>query len=340
MRAAGSWVLATRVAAAMMLAGALLIAVTVLLPPPATRSDPLILGLGALVAVVGVALLVWRAASEPVLGLVATLGTAVITLSTYEAGLFGRGADDNEIVYLWVSLYCFYFFSLRHALLQLGIVAAAYGALLIDQAPSDTVITRLVVTTVTLLVAGLLVTRLRGSLEHALEEMARHARHDPLTGILNRRGLEERAAVEVARARRDAGSLALLAADVDAFKALNDSLGHPAGDEVLCTVAGAMREQTREIDAAARVGGDEFAVLLPGASLDEARTVAQRLRVTSRRELARKGYASTVSLGVASSGRSGGPSFEALWSAADAALYEAKRAGGDRVSSAGAPRRR
>lgn len=324
---------ATRMAAVLMLAGASLILVTVLLPPGAVRSDGLILGLGGLVALCGLLLLRAREASDVALGFVAALGTIVITLGTYEAGLFGVGSDDNEILYLWVCLYCFYFLSLPHALAQLGIVGLSYGTLLVLEAPGDTVLPRWLTTMTTLLVAGLVIWRLRGSLEGTMNELFQRSRHDPLTGVLNRRGLEERTAIEFAHARRSGSPVSVIAADVDGFKALNDSLGHPAGDEVLRRVAMALDQETRDIDAVGRMGGDEFAILLPGASSEHARAVADRLRSVSRRALAELGLSSTVSFGMATITKPANFSFDALWSSADAALYVAKSARGHPVEA-------
>ena len=187
---------------------------------------------------VGAVLLRVREVPDPVLGLATAMGTVVITVATWEAGLMGNGADDNEILYLWVCLYSFYFLSLRHAMLQLGFVVVAYAALLLDQGQADTIVNRLLVTAVSLLVAGLIIARLRASLEDTVGELSRRARNDPLTGTLNRRGLEERAAVEVARVRRDGSPLSLVVVDVDGLKALNDSAGHPAATRRCAPSAG------------------------------------------------------------------------------------------------------
>jgi signal transduction histidine kinase len=155
-----------------MLGGSVLILLTVALPPAAEGSDLLILGYGLVAGVVGAILLVRRRLSEPVLGLVAALGTAVITLATLEAGS-GTGAEDNEVLYLWVSLFAFWFFGMRHALLQLALIGAADAVLLIDNSPdlSDGA-TRWLVTMATFLVTGLLVSWLRRSLEREREETA------------------------------------------------------------------------------------------------------------------------------------------------------------------------
>ena len=171
----GGHALATRVAGLLLVGGALLIAVTVLLPPSAEGSDLLILGYGAVAGLAGGLMLSRRRVSEPVLGLAAALGTAVITLATLEAG-HGVGAEDNEVLFLWVSLFAFWFFDLRHALLQLGLIGVADAVLLIDDGPSLSAgITRWVVTIATLLVTGMLMSWLRRSLDREREQTARLA---------------------------------------------------------------------------------------------------------------------------------------------------------------------
>jgi signal transduction histidine kinase len=172
---AGGRALATRIAGMLLLAGAVLIVVTVALPPAAGGSDLLILAYGLIAGAVGAVLVARRRVSEPVLGAVAALGTAVITLATLEAGA-GTGAEDNEVLYLWVSLFCFWFFGLRHALLQLALIGIADAVLLIDQSPMFAAgVTRWVVTVSTLAVTGLLGAWLRRSLEREREEAARLA---------------------------------------------------------------------------------------------------------------------------------------------------------------------
>jgi signal transduction histidine kinase len=168
-------VLATRVAAMMMLLGAVLTAVTVVTPPGARGSDLLVLGLGALAAVVGVGLLLARRVSEPVLGAAVALGTAVITIATVEGGP-GRGTQDNEVLFLWVVAYSFWFLRLPHALGQLGLVGIADAIRLADQGSLDSdAATRWLVTMSTYLVVGLLIAWLRGRLERQREERARLA---------------------------------------------------------------------------------------------------------------------------------------------------------------------
>lgn len=318
----------------MLLAGAALVLVTVLLPPAAVHSDALILALGACAGLAGAVLLMVKDPSEQVLGAAAVVGTLVITGATYEAGLAGTGADDNSVLYLWICLYCFYFFGLRHALAQLAFAGVAYGALLVAEAPADTILTRWLTTMVTLLVAGLLVSRLHRSLQGSVDELTRQTRIDSLTGALNRNALSERAESEFSRAQRERTPTSVIEVDVDGFKQLNDNHGHPAGDEVLQRVARALESETRRSDVVARVGGDEFAVLLPRTSAAEARLIAERLREAAQDGLAAGGTTAALSVGVATTDGPPALSFEQLWAAADAAMYEAKRSGGDGVRAA------
>ncbi len=171
----GGQALATRIAGPLLVIGAILIAVTVVLPPAAEGSDLLILGYGVIAALSGALLLSRRRVSEPVLGLAAALGTAIVTLATLEGGP-GRGTGDNEVLFLWISLFAFWFLDIRHALLQLALIGVGDALFLGDQGPSFSAgVTRWVVTMATLLVTGLLMAWLRRSLDREREETARLA---------------------------------------------------------------------------------------------------------------------------------------------------------------------
>ena len=115
------------------------------------------------------------------------------------------------------------------------------------------------------------------------DELKQMADHDPLTGLLNRRGFESSLDGHLARCRRYGASGALLMLDLDGFKAVNDTLGHAAGDELIKSVARALSSRLRQSDVVARLGGDEFAVLLPTESQDEAEAVAEALLKTIRK---------------------------------------------------------
>jgi diguanylate cyclase (GGDEF)-like protein len=157
----------------------------------------------------------------------------------------------------------------------------------------------------------------------------RQASTDGLTELPNRRLFEETLASEISRAERFGGALALVLADLDDFKKVNDRYGHQAGDDVLREFAEVLRETVRDIDLAARYGGEEFAVLLPQTDLEGAESLAERLReaMAERRMSFVPGAAFTVtaSFGVAAFPDAETPA--ALFAAADEALYRAKSAG-------------
>lgn len=161
---------------------------------------------------------------------------------------------------------------------------------------------------------------------------------DPLTGLANRRHFEERGAAEIDIRRRTDRPLALLMIDIDHFKSINDSYGHPVGDEVLKAVASRCRSALRETDLIARLGGEEFAVLLPHTGQDEAMLIAERLRETIRcvPVMANNSIIEVrASLGGASADGTS-DTLETLLDRADAALYRAKKGGRDRVMFDGA----
>ncbi len=158
---------------------------------------------------------------------------------------------------------------------------------------------------------------------------------DPLTGCLNRRGFDQALAREVARATRTGDSFALIAIDLDHFKSINDTHGHMAGDTLLREVGAILLAAGRGGDVVARMGGEEFALLLPGSGHSGANLFAARLcdRIRAHEfviDIHGQRIALTTSIGVAVGGPLGEPNFAALlWSRADAALYAAKRAGRD-----------
>jgi diguanylate cyclase (GGDEF)-like protein len=167
----------------------------------------------------------------------------------------------------------------------------------------------------------------------AIEAVERLALVDALTGVPNRRALEAALAREVARAAREGSPLAVAALDVDHFKRVNDVHGHAAGDRVLAAVAERARGALRAGDVLARVGGEEFVALLPGATLEAAVEIAGRIRARIAGEPVAVGEARlsvTASLGCAALLPADADG-AALLARADAKLYEAKRAGRDRV---------
>jgi diguanylate cyclase (GGDEF)-like protein len=163
----------------------------------------------------------------------------------------------------------------------------------------------------------------------------RQANVDDLTGLANRRLCEEALEKEIARVGRSDEPLGLIVADLDDFKAVNDRYGHPAGDDVLRQFALVLRETVREVDIAARWGGEEFAVVLPGTDLAGAVNLAERIRAELKRRVVTgpggNEFSCSASFGVAAFAGDGQAS--GLLAAADDALYRAKRAGKNCVST-------
>lgn len=162
------------------------------------------------------------------------------------------------------------------------------------------------------------------------------ATRDALTGLFNRGEFMRLAEQELLRTRRHGGNTGVIVVDLDHFKAVNDQHGHPAGDKVLAHVADTLRDGVRNTDIVARIGGEEFIVLLPQTDIDATMVLAQKLRLLLRRSSVQVNsdlqVSITASFGVACMPGGHNGSVAALYAAADNALYEAKRAGRDQVA--------
>jgi diguanylate cyclase (GGDEF)-like protein len=167
----------------------------------------------------------------------------------------------------------------------------------------------------------------------ARELLRTQATHDSLTGLLNRAAILDILDKEFARSTRGGGSTAVIAADLDHFKNVNDTYGHQAGDTVLVEATQRMQSSLRKYDAMGRCGGEEFLVICPGCTAENAATLAERLRESVSAgpiECVDGAIPVTVSLGVAAT-TSGQGQVDQLLKAADEALYAAKRNGRNRV---------
>jgi diguanylate cyclase (GGDEF)-like protein len=167
---------------------------------------------------------------------------------------------------------------------------------------------------------------MRSDLEHRSEAVI-----DPLTGMLNRNALSSRVAELEQQSLISGEPVGLILADLDHFKQVNDSLGHATGDAVLKDVAYVLRKQLRAFDLAYRLGGEEFLVLLPGADSEHTRVLAEQLREAVSSGALGGGVEVTLSLGLSASQRGEEFDYATVFAQADAALYQAKRMGRDRV---------
>lgn len=169
------------------------------------------------------------------------------------------------------------------------------------------------------------------------QKLERLATTDPLTGAGNRRQFIEHVEAEITRAKRSGAPLSLLSLDLDHFKSINDSRGHLVGDEVLCGFVRKCFEAIRPYDSVARVGGEEFMVLLPGATLDTACVVGDRLRLAIQRNAidvgTRPSINITISIGVSELGRDG-DTLDEILRVAGRRLYRAKEEGRNCVIAA------
>ncbi|MGC2374584.1 MAG: diguanylate cyclase [Solirubrobacteraceae bacterium] len=320
--------LVARVLAVLFAAGASLAALTVALPHPASTNE-----LGQL-AIVGDAYLVaavlyTQAAQLPPWTLRLTLawGSMLITGVAYFSG---ETPSPLVFFYLWVFLYASYFFTHRQAAVQILYVGLVYGVLLTARPPAGGIPAWWLVGMGTLLVGALVILAMRARVELLIARLYDAARTDPLTRLSNRRGFRELLDLELERARRGGAELGVLVGDLDRFKDVNDHSGHHVGDVALQRVARLLCEGKRQIDAAARVGGEEFALVLPDTERDGAFALAERLRRALRDEFAGDPTPLTVSFGL-SVYPEHGETAASLLHAADEALYAAKEGGRNRT---------
>lgn len=170
-----------------------------------------------------------------------------------------------------------------------------------------------------------------------IDKLAQQANHDDLTGLANRRFLMQQARLELARAIRYQYPLSLLMLDIDHFKKVNDDYGHLSGDMVLKQLGKELKLFLREHDLVGRIGGEEFVMLLPETSLEEANVIAERLRLSVEKltflVLHEQTIKLTVSIGVASATETE-QHLDKIWQTVDERLYEAKTTGRNRVVTA------
>jgi diguanylate cyclase (GGDEF)-like protein/putative nucleotidyltransferase with HDIG domain len=319
-------------------AAAAICIVGVLVPGGAQRDDGVLIATAAAAALVAAFLLLGNERVPPwTYHPIGVIGTGVSSAAAYG---WGSGTAYGPLLYVWVTMFAFYVFNRGTALLHLALMAAAYALVLVLEDPADNPLDGWIATVGTLLGTGLFVAFVRDRLSNMFHRLRDAAHHDALTDLLNRRGFQGVFDTELERARRADQPLSLIVGDVDRFKRVNDAHGHAAGDEVLSRVADAIRGAKRGFDSAARVGGEEFAVLAPDCDAHGAYVLAERIRAAVHESLSGdiKGGPLTISFGI-STFPLHGQSADGLLSTADQALYAAKRLGRNRsvISSAEVP---
>jgi diguanylate cyclase (GGDEF)-like protein len=314
-----------RLAGALLFAsGALTMGAVLAAPDPDTSDHPALTVCAVVYALVATVLVLWRRPPAAVLHAICPLGT----IGTTAAVAFAEPLGLTPIFYLWPAIVAAYFFGRREVAVNYAFLGAACGLSLVLWC--DPVL-RLATFMAVMGIVGVVTLVIAGLREHVLALVVRLgalASRDSLTGALNRGAFEQRLNAELARAQRAATRVSLVVLDVDHFKRINDTDGHAAGDEALRAVGAAVLGAVRRSDVFGRLGGDEFAVVLPDTDADGAMVVAGKLRE-------RMGELS-ASFGVAEAGANR-HSARTLLAEADRALYEAKRAGRDRVVAAPAP---
>ncbi len=298
------------------------------LPHPEANVAGMIAVVAAAYAISAAVLIAFNRIPRWMFAVIVGVGSVVISLGIYFRGAPGTA---HALFYLWVTFYAFYFFSLRLAVAELVLSATLYAIVLatLSEPPAHPVELSMVMLG-TLTVTGALVHMLRRRIDLLVDRLADAARRDVLTGLLNRRGFEELFELELERSTRGHRMLSVIVGDLDNFKLINDRFGHQSGDVVLERAATILKRRKRRIDTVARIGGEEFALVVPDTDEHRCYMLAERLRSELKRSFADDPIPLTISFGVASF-PAHGDSPEALLHAADEALYAAKEMGRDRA---------
>jgi diguanylate cyclase (GGDEF)-like protein len=301
-------------------AGAILVGASLVLPHPAHSKDAGIIAIAVAAAMVSI--LLWALAGRLprwLLQVIIALGSALISLAVYFAGQ----PSAYVAMFIWVVLVSAFFFPGRRTALQMAWLLTAYGIVLFSIPDNGySPVTRLLLTGFAFGTAAAVVSWLSLSVNRRVEASESRARTDPLTGIANRRWLDEELTRELAWARRHSVPMCVALIDIDDLKAYNDRHGHLGGDHLIVSAVEAWRGAIRPSDFLARVGGDEFMLLMPDCPPEAAEAVVDRVRNATP-----EGSSCSAGLAV----WNGVEDALELFGRADSALYAAKHGGGDRT---------
>ncbi|MBO9533743.1 MAG: GGDEF domain-containing protein [Solirubrobacteraceae bacterium] len=306
------------------------ISVEAVLAAPGVDTDaPWIAHLG-LVCFLLLAIAAWRVSLERYR--VVTILNVVVCITLLSAFIaLVQGVNGIELFYLWPLLGAAYLLRRREVIAAGALTIAGYGTALAasPQEPGFPVGHFLLFTVATTVVVAT-VRALSENLHRLIRTLRTSSATDPLTGLLNRRSFDRRFAAAVIDAGRTGLPLSVMLLDLDHFKQVNDEHGHAVGDLALVRFAELLLSQSRASDLVARVGGEEFAVVLPGAGVDQALRRAEQFAHAWRVDRSVEGLALTVSIGVAGL-EVDADTTSTLLMRADAAVYRAKAEGRDRV---------
>jgi diguanylate cyclase (GGDEF)-like protein len=308
-------------------AGAVTLAAVLTAPDPDPSDHRALLICAAVFALAAAVLGAWRRAPDPVLHLICPLGTVATTVAMALAEPVGL----TPIFYLLPLLVAGYFLPRGEIAANYAFALAACGIALARWVDPGLREAMFMAVTAIVGVVTAVVLALRDKVRLLVTQLGELATHDSLTGALNRGAFEQRLEAELARTERTAAECGLVVLDVDHFKRLNDSRGHAAGDGALQALSAVVGAAKRRSDVFGRVGGEEFAVVLPDTGIVGSAAFAESLREGLRDAMG----GITVSFGVTDS-RIAGRTVRDMLHSADLALYAAKRAGRDRVVRADA----
>ena len=258
----------------------------------------------------------------------APLGPVGVALIAY-ALTASPGPGDGAVLYVWPVLWTTFFFGRVGAVAIVLCVGVAHAVALLVLPAASSFPGRWVDVMVSVSVVSAVVLTLVHRNDLLLTRLGEEARTDALTGLLNRRGFDERASLELAHARREGRSIAVATFDLDYFKRINDDWGHEVGDRVLAHTGRLLAAHSRDIDVTARFGGEEFVVLLPGSDSADAAAFTQRVRLALAGADPSGLPAVRVSAGIHAAVAPA--NIDAMLHGADSALYDAKRSGRDRT---------
>jgi diguanylate cyclase (GGDEF)-like protein/putative nucleotidyltransferase with HDIG domain len=320
--------LRARILAALFAAGGTLALLTAALPHSSRANIAGVLAVVA-AAYATAGLLFWSAGRLAAGALPAVLGggTTLITLVAYFSA---EKPSPLIFLYLWVFLYSAYFFTTTMLVAQIAYVGVMFAILLVARSPLERITGWWFVGMGTLAVAAIVIRVMRAHVDVLIERLYDSARSDPLTQLTNRRGFREALDLELARARRRDGEVTVIVGDVDHFKEVNDRSGRQVGDAALQRIAQLLAAGKRDGDSLARVGGGEFALVLPDTDQHGAFVIAERLRCSVRDEFRADASPVTISFGIAGYPRCGETAAALLRSTGEA-LQATKWNGGDRT---------